>query len=353
MKRLLALFLCLPLLTACSHTYLERQIYPICLSLDRMDDGRWQIGLQAPQSGSADNAAYDVLSALGDTPEDALRVLAASTPYPLNFSQMRLCLLSYEAAAAQPLRPLLRTLLELPSMRPNAYVMVSLGSALEAMSAQQPDFGMRLSTHLNLLFQRLQREKTLPDSSLSYCVRELGDARCDLLLCVCAVNAQLKDQQPQQHDGGGDTGGSSSPAFAVGEPWSDKLLPEDLLAGMLPRGSQNPVEYLGCAVVTNGRVTGVLNASQTQLALRVSDECRLRVAMQGDALQLQIITPRDGELAGHHDEIRSLMQTLQAMGSDPLTFGCIASMRFLTDSAWQAYDFRARYPSADVAVWSE
>ena len=81
MKRWILLAACLFVLNGCSHTYLERQVYPICLSADITDDGRYRIGLQAPQSGSASNSAYDVLSATADTPLDALRILAASTPY--------------------------------------------------------------------------------------------------------------------------------------------------------------------------------------------------------------------------------------------------------------------------------
>ena len=51
-------------------------------------------------------------------------------------------------------------------------------------------------------------------------------------------------------------------------PWAslgaDDLLPEDLLAGMLPRSSESPVEYLGSAAVSDGRVSGVLTARETQ-----------------------------------------------------------------------------------------
>ena len=349
MKRLLLLGLCL-CLTGCSHTYLERQIYPICLSLDMLDDGRYQVGLQAPQSANGGSTGYDVLSAAGETPMDALRVLAASIPYPLNFSQIRLCLISYELASQQPLLPLLRGLFQLPTMRPNAYVMTAMGSALEVMTAQKPDLGMRLSTHLNLLFERLRREQTLPDSTLSTCVRELGDGRSDFLLCLCAVNTRLQSDKPDQQpvQPGGDAGGASA-AFAAGEPWSNALLPDDILAGMMPRTSLNPVEYVGSAAVSEGRVCGVLTARETQLAVRVLHSAKLRTAVKG-GLQLQVILPRSGELDGCEGEITALIRRLQAMGSDALTFGRIASMAFATDAAWQAYDFRALYPQAETAV---
>ena len=97
MKRVWLLCLILaaaPLLGACSYASLERQVYPICLSVDLDEKGRYQVGVQAPQSSTESGAAaYDVLTATGDSFADAMRVLSASTPYPFNFSQVRLCLL--------------------------------------------------------------------------------------------------------------------------------------------------------------------------------------------------------------------------------------------------------------------
>ena len=320
MKKFLLLLCCL-CLTGCSHTYLERQVYPLCMSVDLSQDGRWQVGLQAPRSASGDQTTYDVFSALGDTPRDALRVLAASIPYPLHFSQLRLCLISYHAAATQPLLPLLRQILELPGMRPDATAAVAMGSALHCMQAQKPDFGMRLSTHLTVLFERLRREKTLPHSALSYCVRELSDGRSDLLLGLCAINAAV-------------------PTFSVGEPWTDARLPEDLSPGMLPREGTNPLEFLGAAAVSDGRVGGTLTARQTQLALRLLDEAK-RTVENG---QLCIRTDQP------HDEVRSLLSHLQALGSDVLRFGCEASRAFATDADWERAAFRRQYPHLPVLV---
>lgn len=65
------------------------------------------------------------------------------------------------------------TLFEMPSMRPDAYVMVALGNAAEVMAAQKPDLGMRLSTHLNLLFEQLRQERMLPYSSFPPAYRRL------------------------------------------------------------------------------------------------------------------------------------------------------------------------------------
>ena len=353
MKKIILLLLCLPLLSSCSFVMIERQIYPICLSLDANDDGKFQVGVQAPRfSGSTTSqASYDILTATGETIDDALRTLSASTPYPLNFSQIRLCLVGYRLAATTPLRPLLRKVMELPTMRPTAYVSISLGTALSVMQTQQPDFGMRLSTHLSLMLDRMRRSHLLPDSTLSYCVRELGDGRSDLIIGLCAVNrALLPEEKEGKQQPQGEQKKSSTPAAAMGEPWTDAIVPPDLLAGILPHTSENPVEYLGAAAVSGGRVSGLLTADEVQLMLRLMEEAKCRVLIDGERMQLQILVPEQSALAQNTEAIYSLVETLQALRSDALLFGCKASMQFLTDAAWEQFGFAQRYPSAEKAV---
>jgi len=362
MKKLFLLFILCPLLSSCSLVTMERQIYPICLSIDATGEGKFQLALQAPRSSGSDDATYDIISATGDTLEDTLHVLSASTPYPLNFSQIRLCLIGYRLAATTPLRPLLRTVMELPTMRPTAYVSIALTTGLDVLQNQQPDFGNRLSTHLNLLFDRLQQEHLLPDSSLAYCVRELSDDRCDLLIGLCAVNQNLipeeqkagKEGAAQSSGGsGGESGSGSSPAFALGEPWSDELLPSNVLAGMISHTSPNPVEYLGAAAVSEGRISGVLTADETQLCLRLLSEADMRVARSGDRLQLQIILKEENDLVDDQPRIYDLMVKLQALDSDPLLFGGACAMGFRTNDEWEQYGYRRRYKDAEVFVGVE
>lgn len=349
------------LMSACSYASLERQVYPICLSVDLDEKGRFQVGVQAPQSSTASGAAaYDVLTAAGETLSDAMRVLSASTPYPFNFSQVRLCLVSYDLAATTHLRPLLRTLFELPSMRPDAYVMVALGNAAEVMAAQQPDLGMRMSTHLNLLFEHLRQEKMLPYSSLSACVQELSSGMADPLLCICAINQSLlpKDQEPGGSDtgggsdglGGGGSGGGDEPAFAGGEPWSSAALPDGILAGMLPQTSVNPVEYLGSAAVSDGRVSGLLTARETQLATLALTDGQRAVAIDGEALQLQLFLPQTSDLAPLVNEVQAVLEKLQALDCDPLGFGWACARAFYTDAQLQGYGFERRYPHAQIVT---
>lgn len=362
---LLVVISCFFSCTGCSYAFLERQVYPICLSVDMDEKGTWQVGVLAPQStGEKSEAEYVTLTASGETYDDAMNTLAAATPYPLNFCQIRLCLIGYELASKTHLRPLCRSLFELPTMRPDAYVMIALGNAEETMSAQKPDLGMRLSTHLNLLFERLLQENMLPHSSLSACVRELDSGLSDPLLCICAINPQLMGDQPQNNDqkqqqsgGAGGQGGAeeqaedASSAFATsGEPWNEDLLPPDMLAGMLPHGGKNPVEYLGSAALSDGRLSGLFSARETQLIVRALVLAERRVSIQGESVQLQLVLPACDDLCGVQDELYKAVKKLQSMDCDVLGFGWAAAHCFYTEAEFQGFAFDRKYRDAELVL---
>ena len=345
MKKLFLLLVMCFSLTACSLVTLERQIYPICMSVDQLDSGEYLLALQAPRASNSEPAEYDIISASGATLQDALHILSASTPYPLNFSQIRLCIIGQKIASDAPLRPLLRVLMEQPTMRPTACVSIAMGSAMDVLKNQKPDFGNRLSTHLNLLFERMQQEHLLPESTLAWCVRELSDDRCDLLISLCAVNEENKqssDKSGQKEE--------ASPAVALGEPWSEELLPRDIIAGNIDHSSPNPVEFLGAACISRGKMVGVLTADETQLCLQLADDAKRKVAVAGDRMQLQFLLKKDSPLSQDAGRILQLMQKLQSLQSDPLLFGGVCAMQFSTNDAWRAFDFHSRYPDAEVVV---
>lgn len=326
------ILLCLPLLTGCGLGMLEREVYPLVMSVDTDADGRFTVGIQAPESlAEGAEPVYDVLTATGETPEEALALLRASTPFPLNFCQVRLCMVGYDLSARQELRPLLRWLLDLPAMRPDAQVMVALGRAQDVMESQKPDFGMRLSNHLNLLFERLGREELLPEAPLSVCVQRLADPLDDLLLGLCAVNENVKEAQQKNEQE------EARPASAI---------PQNAQAGTLPRQGQNPVEYLGSAVVARGRVQGTLNARQTRLMLQTARLCQKRAAFHPEGLRLGLTLP--AELQGDRQEIAQTLEALRQMGCDFLGFS--SALSFRTDQEKESVDYRAWFALAQLKV---
>ncbi|MDD3336133.1 MAG: hypothetical protein PHI98_11555 [Eubacteriales bacterium] len=364
MKRLVALLLlCLPLLGGCELSTMERQTFVLCLSFDLDEEGKLVMGVETPMNGSGTTSAaspeYTVFSATGDDFESTLSMLAASTPCSLNFSQLKLCVFSYELAAKTDLRDYLVKLSNMTTMRPDATVMIAIGKALDVLSEQNPDFGMRLSTHLEIYLERMRNLKLSPATTLITCVRDIGSGRTDPLLAICAVNPALKPKKEESGKASGGSGGSSeeksseaSAAFSDGEAWSERLLVEEAIAGMLPRTGVNPVEYLGSAAIGNGRVSGLLNVEETQIALYAKRSATLEVAMDGERTQLQIWLPTNekNDMGITPQQVNDVMKKLQSLHCDALGFGSVCARTVYTDDAWRQLNVERRYLEAELYV---
>lgn len=360
MKKLLVLlgvFCLAALLSGCGKITPERRVLNVCMAVDVAQDGQLLLSVQTPKSGAAGEQStgsaaggtsdYLILSATGPDLTTALRTLSQSVPYPMSFSQLRLCAISMEVASRGDLIALLASIAQFPDMRPTAVVACTEGNAQELLKQQKPDFGTRLSIHLDDLQRHLQSMKLVPKSELSEIFRLLGSAREDPLICLGAVNPVAKPKEEEgkkeEEQGKQESGGESGSSVGV-------FSQQDTVAGMLPRQSDNPVEFLGSALTANGAVVGILSAEETKLALALREKATLRCAINGDALQLQIELPQEMHGPEVVTRVYELVSKLQALDSDALGFGRVASMAFWTDGEWESYNFGLRFPTADVFV---
>lgn len=321
-RRTLALLgtaLCLLLfLTGCSAASGEKQIFPICMSMDRLTDGRLQLAVQVSLMGSGKSDEYAIFTAAGDSFGQTLEILGASMPYPLHFGQLRLCMVGYSLAVEGELDALLMPLYRLYTVNPRAAVMVCMGSAAQTMAAQKPDLGVRLSTYLDQLLARLRQEKLTPPETLRDVVRMLQTGRMDPLLGLCALNTAAGPDDAGS-TGSGSAQSAAQPVFgpsgriAIGEPSPGDDLPPDMTAGSLPRKGGNPVEYIGCAAVGHGRVTGTLTALETRMALTLRQEGRVSHVTQQEAW-VTLPPTKNLELS----QVGQLVTKCQQMGCDLL-----------------------------------
>lgn len=314
------------LLCSCSASSGEKQIFPICMSLDRLPDGRLQLGVQV--SSMDPSQGYAVFSAAGADFDQALEILGASMPYPLHFGQLRLCMLGYALAAEQPLRTLLEPVAALRTLRPDAAVTVAMGSALETMTAQQPDLGVRLSTYLDQLLARLRQERLAPQETLTDVLSMLGSDRGDPVLGLCAINQNAAgDSSGKDTSSGGQEGEKAQSVFhasgsiAIGEPSPGSDLPSALTAGAMPRQGGNPVEYVGCITTGGGRLTGSLTAAQTRLFLLLRQEARVTSPSPQEAI---IRIPKHIPLT----DASELVTTLRQMDCDGLGVGAALARQY-------------------------
>lgn len=354
---LILLSLLLPLLTACSVRSGEKQIFPICMSLDRLADGRLQLAVQV--SSMAEDGGYAVFTAAGDSFAQALEILGASMPYPLHFGQLRLCLVGWSPATEDALRPLLEPVAGLHTISPEAAVFAVMGNAAEVMAAQKPDLGVRLSTYLDQLLARLRQERLTPEETLQDVLHMLDSGYGDPLLGLCALNGQMAGQRQEgsgsqtgPQPGGGQRGAEAEPAFsrtdgiAIGEPSPGDDLPPALSAGDLPRQGGNPVEYIGCAAVGDGRVTGMLTAEETRLLLTLRQQAKVAQVTTEGAL---ITIP--AELSAQ--TVSKLVTKLQNMHCDVLGVCAAEAKQHPTTLQRDAFGTAAAYPAMRLTIMQE
>ena len=161
-----------------------------------------------------------------------------------------------------------------------------------------------------------------------------------------------------------------------------KANPLDAMAGELPRESVGRVEYMGAAVFSGQRMTGLLMGAQVQLlrmlagafdqcpyflageeyTLRQAGRSRLSLSQDGSraVLSAQVYLKAEKTLPADADEqalraqleseLLAVLQRVQQLGSDCAGFGRLAIRRCATIEAWEATDWKSIYASAGLQV---
>jgi hypothetical protein len=156
------------------------------------------------------------------------------------------------------------------------------------------------------------------------------------------------DVQP----GGGQPGDAAHPAFgqtdsiAIGEPSPGDDLPTALSAGDLPRQGGNPVEYIGCAAVGDGRVTGMLTAEETRLLLTLRQQAKVtHVTREGAVISIP------AELSVQ--TVSKLVTKLQNMHCDVLGVCAAEAKQHPTTQQRDAFGTAAAYPAMRLTIMPE
>ena len=362
MKRFISFLLCCALvLSGCSPRQLEEELLVIALTVDRSETGEVTVSVKAPRSAAAggDDDSYLMVEASGHTFSDALTMLNAATPRPLNFSQSREVIIGENAACQEDFARLLRQIDALPRFRCSAAVIVCKGRAADFSKAQKPYVGTRLSRYTETSLSNYAGKGFTPKTTLCDAVRDLGYGFSDPLFILGAVND-----------------------FSASTPDHDENT-LDSLAGELPRRSAETVEVFGAAATDGVCVSGYLTGYEMALlhlmeghvealslrdgqdnAVRVlaSRPAGIRVELMREPVLLSVRVFCEGKYSPGHppdeafitrqlvQDITAVIRHLQALRCDGFGFGCHAVRQFATVQDWEEARWRDAYCSADVDV---
>ena len=358
--KLFILLCCAVLLSGCATRQMEEELLVIALTVDRDEAGNMTVSAKAPRnaaSGDDGENSYIMAEATGSSFSDAVTMLNAATPRPLNFSQVREVMIGENAAKQDDFARLLQQIDALPRFRCSAALIVCKGEAKAFSKAQKPYIGTRLSRYTETTLSNYAGKGFTPKNSLCDGVRDLGKGFRDPLFILGAVND-----------------------FSDSAPHENAL---DTQAGQLPRKSAETVEVFGAAATNGVCVSGYLTGYEMALlhlieghveALSLRDNAgnALRVVarrpaeIKVDLRQKPILLfvrvfcegeytpgrPPDEENVASclQEDISAVIAHLQRLGCDGVGFGEVAVRQFLTVQDWEQLQWRDAYCQAVTEV---
>lgn len=232
MRRLLLLLLACLCLGGCASLPGEERSFALCLGVHTSTSGV-EVAVQLPNYKG--DRKYLVLSAAGDSFDEALSSLTAVSPSRLHFGQLRLVVFSRETAASADFPQLVAEISAIPSMRLSAMALLTEDSVSQLLEALSPQTGVRLSKYLDTLLRTRVELGLLPGSTLSD-MRRMGQRQSPAL----GLMALKKEGLPQ-----------------------DGL---DTQAEALSAGNEGEVIFGGCGLIgQDGLLHDTLSLRETQL----------------------------------------------------------------------------------------
>lgn len=177
MKRLLLLLLGCLCLGGCASLPGEERSFALCLGVHASTSGV-EVAIQLPNYKG--DQKYLILSAAGDSFDEALSSLTAVSPSRLNFGQLRLVVFSQETAASADFPQLVAEISAIPDIRLSAMALLTEDSVSQLLEALTPQTGVRLSKYLDTLLRARVELGLLPGSTLSD-MRRMGQRQSPAL----------------------------------------------------------------------------------------------------------------------------------------------------------------------------
>lgn len=384
------LFFCLTLSGCTGGQEIESCLFVIAMAVDAAPDGNLTITVKAlsgtqeavsgsGQTGSAGGSSdgsedgknasgsdsameesepgYIVLSATAPSCLRALGLLSATTPRTVNLSQLREIVLSQTLAETDAALSILCEIHSIYRANGEAVVVVTPQNAGDFIRRQHAILGLRLSKYLEVLFEHFRAIDIIPPSP-------------NLSAVIAAMESTTID---------------AAAVYAAGNDFDSMLVLQgtsdtDRLPGHLPRTAPANNEYMGSALFSGPRMTGVLTGSETGLLCLMAGKSGTRISVIDDAQYKTRLATRarrkiesDGTLsvsltltltltAGEQQRTSgeiaadierscvSVLQKLQAASCDAVGFGRIAVRSYPDIPAWESADWDTRYPQAPVRV---
>lgn len=358
----LALILIASMLSGCAvNGEVENQAYALVMGVDSTDDGGIELTIRIPRIGRASEddgksggkgEAYLVIAASGEDYSQALENLQWAVARELNMSHLKLLVVSSSLASGTQFPSLINAIAETRHLYTTAGFIVCEGRAGAFIEGQETLLGNHLATDIEATFRHYAAHGFIPPATFA-----------DLYYATSSCYSD-----PTGIWGFPDPG--EKPAAAIIETDEDRLNAETKTASSR--------QYLGAALFREGQLIATLDAAETLglnlLTGRVESfgyqfggrtwtlsslrKPGVRVEIVNDVPSIRVDVFLTGAQqegletleAAIPDALEALIGKCQAMRVEPFGFAGKAARHFATLGAWQKYDWRARFPGAEVDV---
>lgn len=371
MRRVMFVFLLLAaawLLGGCAEgQQVENRAYVIAMGVDRAESGDLEITVQIPKiaggqdsqeggSSASSSGNYLPLSVTAESYEYALELLNWAVPRDLNLSQIKLIVLSRELAEEGSCKDLIRSIANTEKLFAAARVAVCEGTAKEFVTALSPMLGTRLSTDIDATFDHYLELGIVPDATLANLEFLTHSVYSDPMTGYAVLEKKQEAKEASV------LGGSIEQISKSAE-------------------SDIQTRYLGAAVFADGYFRGTLDGDQAILVNAINNsldsfryicggesmefspigKCRVTVDTKAEPAQIHIalalsisdqdeIPPENVIRETLEADMRSVISICQQMSADPFGFADKAAGSFLTMQDWIQYDWRSRFPEAEIDI---
>ena len=357
----------------------EHQAFAISLSVDKEDDGGLTIGVQIPSiggsagesqgggggggggssgggGGGGGGSDYAIYSATAASFPEALDLLRATMPSPLKLSELKSLIVSEKIARSDEFARLIEEVLFTYQMYGAATVVITTGKAKDFLKEQKPTIGTRLSTTVVASLEHFHQIGDVPPTSIFTLFDETRTPYSDPIVALAANNSGQSQSLPEGQEGGG-------------------------YPGSLAREGGNKNEYMGSALIKDGKMVGILNGAQTRWLLMLRGEidntneiCQgkavrvslteppaydmdlnaspltLDVRLALEAVPLTLMPDLDALSGLIRKDIQGLFDICQALNVEPLGIAGRVAWRFPTIADFTAYGFGDKFSNASIRV---
>ncbi|MEF9972841.1 MAG: Ger(x)C family spore germination C-terminal domain-containing protein [Clostridia bacterium] len=415
MKKLLVLLLLTllaPCVCACSSLpQLEHQAYPISLSIDKTDDDKLSIAVQVPRLSNVDassgQSAYAIFSASARTYPEALQLLEVTVPSELRLSHLKSIVVSEQLARSDLFPVLIDSLIQTYHLYGTAKVIISTGNAQKFIEAQQPTVGIRLSSSVVAMLDHFEQKGYTPSTTLYGLYSSLHSFYSDPIATLAAT-WESPDEKSTGGSGGGsgsgdgsgggsgssESSGGGSESSGGGSDEDDKTPSgsgdsgqfslRDMHSGrpgQLSRTGPDKNEYMGCALIKDGKMVGTLSGEESRwlailggtlrcfsyvcqdqpVTLRVvkrpnfsltcaPDKLSIALSIAFEASPLLTLPELDVLRRQLESDISALFSACVSAGVEPFNLSEKAACQFPTAQAFVDYGFRERFLSSERSM---